>query len=85
MTEAEYRLLNEFRGLPLYYEADPRCNDIASPDRETAVGTVIREVHKAHELKTALAYLKRDNFVPKGGIRYRADSVAACFWEVWSW
>lgn len=81
MTEAEYRSLAEFRGLPLYDADDPRCESI---DRANGDPSFTGSVFEADDLTTAQDYVRRADLVPKGGTRHTENdevAVYAYFWQ----
>lgn len=86
MTESQYRQLTEFRNLPLYDEDSPFCSAVDHPEKEDREGTIWTAVHEVKNLKTARAHLKKENYVPRGGIRFwdgnrKRSMILAYFWE----
>jgi hypothetical protein len=86
MTDSEYKQLAEFQGLPLYDDDHPLCSTVDLPEKEALDGTIWLAVHEATDLNTAREYLKREELILRGGIRYwngdrKSSTIYVYFWE----
>lgn len=77
MTEADLRKRPEFANLPVYDEADDRCDSLIRYYDTDYDGTICEPVDELEYLKC----IADPMLVVKGAIKYSATDVRAIFWR----
>jgi len=77
MTEDDLQKRPEFAGLPIYDEADSRCDDLLRCRDPAYDGTI----HEAGDDVHFWKLLQDAQLEPKGAIRYSPENVRAVFWR----
>ena len=77
MTADDLRKRPEFANLPIYDEADDRCENLLRCHDTNYDGTV----HEAEDDVHFRKLIQESQLEPKGAIRYSSSDVRAVFWR----